>query len=233
MQAPPIETNTETDIAPDSDALNAEIAELREQIQESNRTAEFWAAKARNTDAAPVAQVEDDEPDVLDAITSGGAKGFDALAKKRGFVQRDEVESLINQRASALTTEQMLMTEYPDLKDKKSDFFKETAVHYRTLVQKGVPQVEAMQLAADKAQLEGLRSGKIKSPGEQTKADKEATRLARVAAQSDPVSGRRPAAPTEEDQTLSLEQKHIAAAMGISEEAYSKRANAGVNLRSR
>ena len=221
--------------APDPVALAATITELREQIAESNRTAQFWADKAAAAGKpAAAAATEEDEPDVLEAITTGGAKGFDALAAKRGFIKRDEVETLINQRATSLTKEQELIQRFPDLKDKTSDFFKQTAGYYGDLLKQGVPQATAMELAADKAELALMRTGKIKPAGaQQTKEEKEADRVARVQAQAGEGSGRRPAAASEEDTELTPDQKHIAAAMGVSEEAYQKRAKAGVAIKSR
>jgi hypothetical protein len=213
----------------------AEINELREQLLESQRTAQFWADKAQAIAPpapAPAPAAGDEEPDVLEAITTRGAKGFDDLAEKRGFVRKTEVEGMIDAKAAALTKEQNLMNEYPDLKIKSSDFFKATAVHYGALVKQGVPGVTAMELAARQTELDFLRAGKTPpAPAD----EKEARRLARVNAQSGGNSGgRRPAAPPvggdEDDNELTAEQKHIADAMGISHEAYAKRAKAGVAI---
>lgn len=226
-----------TPAAVDATALETQIAELKEQIAESNRTAEFWADKAKKSSGtpAPVKQVveEEDDTDVLEAITTGGTKGFDALAKKRGFIKRDEVEALIDTRATSLTKEQELIGRYPDLKKPTSDFFKATAAHYGDLVKGGTPQAQAMELAAERTELQWMREGKIKPAAETTKAEKETARLERVKAQSG-EGGRRQAAPVEEgDDELTEQQKHIADAMGISHEAYGKRAKAGVSIKGR
>jgi hypothetical protein len=212
-------------------ALQAQIDELKEQVAEGQRTAQYWADRAKA--GTPVAAAAEEEPDVLEAITTGGAKGFDALAKKRGFIQRDEVENLISQRAASLTQEQQLLQDYPDLKKKDSEFFKATAVAYGDLVKSGVPQAVAMGNAARQTELAFIKGGKIKLPaGEPSAADKETARLARIAAQSGD-GGRRGAAPAgdESDEPLTPQQKHMIAAMGISEEAYIKRAKAGVAMK--
>lgn len=215
--------------AKDAD-FQRQIDELKEQSAEHQRTAEFWAQKAKATPAAAAAATDDD-PDVLEAITTGGAKGFDALAKKRGFVQKGEVEELINTKASQLTKEQELIGRYPDLKAKGSDFFKATALHYGALIKDNVSPAVAMELAAEKTELEFMRAGKIKAAGaEPTKEEKETARLARVAAQAGESGGRRGAAAEPEDDELSPEQKRIADAMGVSHEAYLKRAKAGVKM---
>ena len=234
-------TPTETTVAAetaappaiDPAALQAQIDELKEQVAEQTRTAQFWADKARaasnGNGHAPAAPAAEEEPDVLEAITTGGAKGFDELAAKRGFVRKTEVERMIDAKANQVTREQQLMTEYPDLKNKNSEFFKGTAVRYGQLVTEGMAQHLAMETAARETELNFLRSGKMKLPGaEPTKAEKEAERLRRIDAQGGEGGRRRPAAAAEDDEELTAEQKHIADAMGISHEAYMKRAKAGV-----
>jgi hypothetical protein len=217
----------------DTAEFQRQIEELREQVAEGQRTAQYWAEKARGNGTTPK-QAEppaEEEPDVLEAITTGGAKGFDALASKRGFIRKAEVEELINQKAAALTKEQELMALYPDLKRKDSEFFKATAMEYGELIKAGVSQTLAMETAAQRAELAFIRSGKIKLPGsEPTKEEKEAARLARIAAQSGEGSMRRPPAEAAEDDELTPQQKHIADSMGISHEAYLKRAKAGVKM---
>jgi len=214
-------------------ALEQQIKDLTEASAEHQRTAEFWAAKAKATPAAagaPAAETEDD-PDVLEAITTGGAKGFDALAEKRGFVKKADVETMINSKATQLTKEQELIGRYPDLKKKDSDFFKSTAIHYGSLVKDGTPQAVAMELAAEKTELDFMRAGKLKPAGaEPTKEEKETARLARVAAQAGESGGRRAAAAEPDDDELTPGQKHMIASMGITEEAYIKRAKAGVKM---
>lgn len=230
-----VETPAAAAPAVDGAALQQQIEDLREQVAEAGRTAQYWADKARTATPAPAAAAVEDETDVLEAITTGGAKGFDALAKKRGFVQRSEVEELIAQRANSLTAEQDLLQRFPDLKKKDSEFFKATSMTYAELVKAGTPQPVAMVMAADKTELEFMRAGKIKTPAAQaaqTAEEKEAARVRRVAAQAGEGGDRRPAAGTgEDDGELTPEQKHIARAMGITEEAYAKRAKAGVSIK--
>src|SRR5215472_9129544 len=86
---PPEPANPDPQIA----ALQKDIADLKDQVAESNRTAAFWAEKAREASAAPAQPAAappepEDDTDVLEAITTNGAKGFDDLAAKRGFVRR-------------------------------------------------------------------------------------------------------------------------------------------------
>lgn len=222
--------------APPAEDLQKVIADLREQVAESQRTAQFWAEQARSAPAAPAApapaaEPEDDDTDVLEAITLNGTKGFEDLAARRGFVKRSEVEQMIDSRATALTKEQELLGQYPDLRNRQSDFFKQTAAHYGAMVKAGTPATTAMQLAANMAELDLMRAGKITTPSANgDKGNREAERLARIAAQGGGAGPRRPSGGEDDDDTLTAEQKHIAAMMGISEEAYLKRAKAGVQM---
>lgn len=209
------------------------IAELKGQLAESQRAAEFWAGRSQTTAAAPPPAPEpepEDDTDVLEAITTEGVKGFDELAAKRGFIKRSEVEQMIDSRTQNVTAtyskEQELYTQYPDLKDRNSDFFKATAGHYGTLVKGGTPQLLAMELAAEKAELQFMREGKL-SP---EKSNRESDRLARIAAQSGGSRSNRPAHTEDDDDRLDDDQKRICAAMGISEESYLKRAKAGIRM---
>ena len=90
-----------------------------------------------------------------------------------------------------------------------------------------------MEMAAERAELSLIRSGKRKTPQQQaddTKAQREQERRARIAAQAGDRGGRT-AEGAEEDEELTPEQKHIVASMGITEEAYKKRAKEGVKVR--
>ena len=224
----------------DAAALQQQIDDLKEQVAESNRTAAFWAEQARGfSQQRPVEPGEpepepepEDEPDVLEAITANGVKGFDALAEKRGFIKRSEVQQMIASESTAARTqfskEQELTARYPELNNRNSDFFKSTAGYYGQLVKSGTPAVIAMELASEKTELEFMRAGKLAPPD--AKGDRERDRVARINAQSGDGGPRRPAADEADDQTLTDEQKRIVRGMGITEEAYLKRAKAGVRI---
>jgi hypothetical protein len=203
-------------------------------VSESDRNARFWFEKANKKDGpAPAAAPAEEEPDVLDLLTTKGAKGLDELLAKRGFVKKEEAVSLVNSKASQLTSEAQLLKQYPELEDKESEFFKVTAGHYGELKQAGVPEEMAMSLAVERADLQLLRAGKRKTPqqvADDRKAEREQDRLARIAAQGGDRGGRVPA-DTEEDEELTTHQKHIVQQMGITEEAYKKRAKEGVKVR--
>lgn len=255
-------SSTETDAPPiageqaetpvDAAALQSQIDELKEQVAESTRTAEFWAERAKAAQPPPAAPVrqpepeeEEDDTDVLEAITTGGTKGLNKILKKAGFVTRDEAASMVETRAKALTKENDLIGQYPDLKNSNSEFFKATALHYGELVKEGIPQTAAMSLAAEKAELQFIRGGKIKLGADGTKEDREVKRLARVDAQSGAGNNRRPAAADPEDENLDAGQLHVVRSMLVGQpgadgkpmneaqaiERYKARAKAGVAMR--
>ncbi len=218
-----------------------EFEALQAQLADTTRAAEFWQEKAASTKAAPAPKpAEEPEVDMLELLTTRGAKGFDEYMRAKGFVSREEVERTVNNKAAQLSKEQELSQKYPDLKNERSEFFKATAVHYGKLIQQGVPETLAMELAADRAELEGIRTGKVKTPAQKAEEDKQARereRRERIQAQAGDRSGRG-AMVNEEDDELSPEQEAIAVKMlagdGVSREqaieAYKKRAKAGVMM---
>jgi hypothetical protein len=216
--------------APDPAALQAEIERLKADIAEKDTAARYWhdaaqkAAKGPDKPAAVSTTTKsDDEEDIdpIELLSKEGSKGLDKLLAKRGFVRADDVDRKIETRAQVIATENALATEYPDLKDANSDFFKATAVHYKGLVDAGMPQHLAMKFAAEKAELEGYKSGK-----RLTKADKE-EREARAKAQAGD-KGSKKAEETEESSDLDAFQKYICEQMEITPEQYKKRAKDGV-----
>lgn len=209
-----------------------QIDDLKEQVAEGQRTAQYWADKAKAGEPKPAPTPKEDDEDILEVLTTKGGKGFDELLAKRGYVRKEEVDATVNAKAATLAKEAELIGRFPDLKKKDSDFFKATAGHYGDLVKAGTPQHLAMEIAAEKAELEFLRSGKIKMPDtEPTAAQKEATRLRRIAAQAGNDSARPAAGADPDDEELTPEQKRIADGMGVSHEAYAKRAKSGVSMR--
>lgn len=231
--APAAQPNAQPQTQPvDAAALQRQIDDLKAENAEVKQTAQYWAEKAKGGGEKPAPKAEEPEEDILDTIATRGAKGFDELARKRGFIKREEVEELVDSKAAHLTKEQELLSTYPDLKKKDSAFFKATALSYGDLIKNGTPPALAMEIAAQKTELQFIREGKMKIPGSaSTKEEKEAERLARIAAQSGDRGGRANGGGDPEDDELTPEQKHIARSMGISEEAYAARAKKGVSVK--
>lgn len=213
---------------PDAKALQAEIERLKTENAEKDRLAQYWhdEAKKKQTAAPDPKGGKSDEPEEIDPIevlSKEGEKGLDKLLERRGFVRKEQVEQTVNQRAQIIATENDLATRYPELKDSKSDFFKETARHYRELKEQGVAEHVAMKLAAEQTELEGFKSGKRLTPAE--KEEREARARAQGSGKEKPGAA---TTTTEDDDKLDADQKRICAVMGIDEEAYKKRAKAGV-----
>jgi len=235
---------------PDAAALKTQVEQLTAQLAEQQRAAEFWHGKASEkpaTDksAAPAAAAaEEPEVDILDLATKGG-KAFDKYlegwAKKNGYVRGEEMTSAINERAAQLATEAELTGRYPELKKHDSEMFKTTAGFYGELKKDGVSERVAMTIAAERAELQLLREGKVKTPAEE-KATRETERLARIKAQGGD-RGERATAGDENDTELTPDQRRVALSMLKGEmgedgkpmdeaaaiAAYTKRAQKGVH----
>lgn len=216
---------------PDPVALQKKIDDLTAEANENKRAAEFWHGKATAAPAVPAAPAKEeaDDVDLLEVITTKGVKGLDEVMTKRGYVRAADVDKRVDEKATAIVQQQKLYEQYPDLRKTDSEFFKATALEYGALVKKGVSETVAMEMAAGATELKWMREGKIKTPAE-TKAEKEKERKARAAASAGD-GGNRSAAGDENDEELTDEQKRIARAMGITEEAYAKRAKAGVAMK--
>lgn len=227
-------------------ALKRENEALKGRVTETEESARYWHSQAKGNPAKGRAEEqgdgtpkpEDDETDMLELAGKGPAAMKDWL-KKSGFMSAAEVQNITNAKASQLVREAQLTQRYPDLQDKDSEFFKATASEYQSLKARGVPEVEAMELAAERAELASLRTGKAtaaaspastgggSAPKKKTETEEE--RAARIAAQAG-GGGRRLAKGEDETDELTPEQQRIAEAFGITGEAYKKRAKDGVQV---
>jgi hypothetical protein len=237
----------------DLTALRAQLDTLKAQIAEQQRTTEYWYREAKNRGeqpAAATAQVPQagDDVDLLEVVTTQGAKGLDKVISDRGYVRKTDVEAMIETRAAQMTKEVELVGRFPDLKNQQSDFFKETARAYGEFKNQGVPQHLAMEMAAERVALVFMEAGKLKTrsqASEETAATREATRRARAAAQEGDRGNRAPGAGEADDGELSPEQQKIALSMLLGMpgadgkpmnreqalEAYRTRARKGVAMR--
>jgi hypothetical protein len=225
--------------------VKKQIETLTEQVGQHQRAAQFWYEKATagaSPTAAPAAMPEAEaEPDILDLLTTKGAKGLDDLLAQRGYVRKDEVEARIEDRVQRVSTEAQMIREYPELADTNGEFFKATALHYGQLKKGGMPEKLAMQSAVEHTALEFIKGGKMKTPAQRSAdeaATRETDRQARARAQAgDP--GTRTAGGHPEDDELTPEQKAIAVKMLAGEgvtpeeavERYKKRAKQGVAIK--
>lgn len=208
--------------------LLAQIAQLRSEKAESETSARYWHEQAKGKAAgAPAKPAATEEPaeDILELITTKGVKGLDELLAKRGFVRKEEVDATVNAKAATIAIENQLVSEYPELKDKTSEFFKATSTFYAPLIQDGVAPAVAMRMAAQSAELDGYKTGKRLTPAQKEE------RAARAAAQN-PDKTQRTAAVEEEAGTGELDdfQRKICDLMEITPEQYQARAKEGVRM---
>jgi hypothetical protein len=199
--------------------LTAELTASKATAAEKNQAAEFWYAKANAKPEEKKEAATEEEVDLLELIGKGG-KNFEAWldkrSEKRGYMSREDVEKLVQQKSVQLIKENQLVDRYPDLKDKASDFFKATSAEYIALKKLGVGDAIAMEMAAEKVELAELRSGKRKI---KSKEDEESDRLDRVRAQGGDRNRRTPADRDRSD-TLTAEDKAMIKRFGISEDSF-------------
>ena len=224
--------------ADDFAALKAEQAELKRnsaalevKISEANENTQYWFQKAQGAVAKPDAPAA--EPvDLVELINDKGEAGFKAWLKDQGLVNKSEVEQLVNDRATQLVEDGKLEGQYPELRNEDSAFMKETVKQYRNL--EGVSGPLRTRLAAQNAELALRQRGAWDEAEPATgPSSSEAQRRARVAAQNGSTGKGTPASAELENDALDKEQKMIAAKMGVSEDAYRKRAVKGVVMSSR
>jgi hypothetical protein len=225
------------------EALRKENESLKTRASEAEETARYWHGQVRGStqsrgsdrdrgDDDHKPEPDQDDTDLLE-LAGKGPEAMKAWLKKSGFVSAAEVETITNAKAQQLVKEAELTRRYPDLQDHDSEFFKATAKQYAILKGRGIPPAEAMEIAAEQAELAQFRAGKTaaadttKGGGKKTESDEE--RQARIKAQNG-GSGRRSAAREDENDELTPEQLQICDAMGISPDAYKKRAKEGVRV---
>ncbi|MCC7235591.1 MAG: hypothetical protein IT163_09830 [Bryobacterales bacterium] len=226
----------------------AAVADLRKDVQSERERRiaaeaklETWMQTERSPKAKEPPPEDEEEVDLVDAISSGDKSQARKALKQLGFIPADEVETIVSQRIQgarqAATTEVALVDAYPDLQNEKSEHYAETAKALRELEQRGITGDMALDLAADRAaaRLGIVRKGKGQSAGrraverdDEGSPETESERMERIGAQSG--GGRSPRSSTLNDDDLSPAQKLIAKKFGVSEDAYRKRAKRGVSI---
>jgi hypothetical protein len=213
------------------DALKAEGAAkettFAAQLAEKDEAARYWHEQAKHSGKEKKADTPIETPEIeedpIEVMSKKGGKGLTELVAKSGFVTKAELASAIETRARQLTDEAALTKEYPDLLDPKSELFKQTATHYRLLIDAGTPHIIATRQAANNAYLDGVKAGKIVTKAQQDDIDAHA-----AAAGGDTGRKGGKAAAAKDDNELDAFQKNLCEQMGVSEEAYKARAQKGV-----
>jgi hypothetical protein len=191
-------------------------AEAEPEASEEDENSEFYDASV-----AP-APIENDSPEkLIDEFASEGTKAL----QKRGFVTTEQAQrmavdaavrvtnTLIGRTTNKMSTDNRIMSEFPDLGDQDSELFKETAKRYQRAVAidpaaKKTPA--ALYLAAEGAR-DALRSKSRHDPD----AEDESDRRRRVDAQDSRPRGR--ATSDDGDDMLGNEAREVIRAMGITE----------------
>lgn len=184
------------------------------------------------------------DPDKWLAAVAKGPAAIQALIRKEGFVTGAEAAEIAEKVArrtvsierGKITTDNKLMTQFPDLGDPKSELFKAAAEEYKELIafdpsaEKNPATLFAAARAA-KAKL-AAQAPKRKAADEDDEEygyDRvETERRRRVDAQDGSRGGRRSEEP---DDSLGPQAKAIAKMMGISEEEFAAEKKKSDNAR--
>jgi hypothetical protein len=233
--------------------VQRELKETRAREKESAASARYWADQARNAPAKPAekpAPVADnlDDVDLVDIITTQGAKGLGSVIERMGYVKRSEVANEIQATRGADRAETAVLAAYPALADNSSPLFAKTAEIWNQLKQDPdmARSPQLMMIAARTAAAElGLKAdprgqrqpGRTREPdpdGDDYIQDEDQERSERIARQSGD-RGTRPAARGAAAETLNTMQRNLVAkfkAVGadIDEDRYMRRAQGGVRI---
>ena len=227
----------------------SQFESLQRELREAKQSEQAWARIARNGNAPLAEQpvVEEDELDTeqfVDAdaadvpdddtadkmVADIAAEGAKALSK-RGYVtaaqaQRIAVEAakavakeVVGRRERAITTDAKIMNKFPELRDQKSELFKETAARFQEAVDlnpKSAKDPGALYLAAKSAKefLDAKNPPRRRSDED---FEDETDRQLRARSQDHRPTGR---VEIDDDDFLGNEAKQVIAGMGITDEQF-------------
>jgi hypothetical protein len=193
------------------------------------------------------AGLEGDTPEkLIDEFASSGV----AALSKRGFITAADAkkiaveaalhvsQELIGRERQKMGTDAQIKTEFPELWDKDSDLFKETAKHYQKAVamdRNALKSPAALWLAAEAARASlGRRAPARGEDGYEERGggrEPEEDRRARAAAQDGRSNGKHQ---SDDMDMLGPEAKEVARLMGVTPEEFQKsRKELGYSSRSR
>jgi hypothetical protein len=233
------------------DPVQERIERLERRLAESEQSERYWAGIAKNggggrqaepeEDDTPDASefLEDDETEELDGDTPEklvdefAATGVKALSK-RGFITKADAlklateaaikvsRELIGRERVKMSSDQQLIAEFPELKDPKSDLYKETAKIYQQAVAmdpnaKKSPAVLLMAAKAAKLSLKPAPSRRDRDDDDDFE-ETESERRDRARSQDSRPRGRGDL--DDHDDRLGDEARHIISGFGITEEEF-------------
>ena len=166
----------------------------------------------------------------LEAIAKG-PKAISALIKREGFVNAAEVAEIARKVArrtvdverTKITTDNRLMTKFPELADNTSDLFKATAEEYRELLEfdpsgENDPRVLFAAAKAAKARLGGARRRNDDDDYGYDRAGEEERRTRIAAQDGSRGGGRRERA--DEDDRIGPQARAVIDGMGLKQDAF-------------
>lgn len=166
------------------------LKELRLSNKQITETAQHWMNEARR---GPAPQKKDSEPediklsvDLVEAVSSGNAKDIQKAMREMGFVSQKEMDDAITKARSEVTTQggrdAKLYSDYPDLADEESRFFKVTARIYNDLAAGDEHLAKSGKLAKIAADLADKELGRDRDRDD----DRPARRRATTSRRADP-----------------------------------------------
>jgi hypothetical protein len=178
----------------------------------------------------------EDPAKFVDALSTQGPRAIAKWLKKNGYVTGAEAEVLATKTAKqavtaarqAMTHDAELVGDYPDLKDEKSELFKETSAIFSGMVKKD-PSLKkstvALMMAAEQAklklQIKGGGSRERDEGGDE--GDRELERQRRIRSQNGDRGRRGDSFEDDDDDSMGPQAKEVLAAFGrfgVDEAAY-------------
>jgi hypothetical protein len=189
------------------------------------------------------------DPDKWVEAVGKGPKAIQALIRKEGYVNAEQVAEIAAKVArrtvaverTKISTDHKLMTQFPELADSKSEFFKTTAEEFNALIEddpsaKNNPATLFAAARIAKAKLGKARRAAGDEDDDEDiyeRPDPEEERRTRVRAQ-DGSRGGRPSRKAEADDVISPQAKSVLEEMGVKEDDFRAKAKSlGVSRRSR
>lgn len=239
----PALTNLEKQFADFKKDTERTHRQLEERAQQAEQAAQFWQQKAAGESQpkdTPKGPPDDDgeEIDIVEALAAGDKPKIRKYFKSLGAVTKEELDGFsdsfveridkrIKTERQAITEETKIYTEFPDLKNADSELFKATREEYQALAGSDFGKSpQALELAAHRA---AARLGTRPANGNAAQGETPEERERRIAAQSGGGKNGK-SAEISDDGALTPAQKRICKQMGISEDAYRKRAQGGIQV---
>lgn len=183
-----------------------------------------------------------EDPDKWLAAIAKGPAAIKTLLKSEGLVTAAEAAQIaakvarrtVDVERTKITTDNRLMTAFPELADNQSELFKATAHEYEELLKfdPDAKRYPSTLFAAARAAKMKLAATRRPEEDEYDYDRVESERRARVSAQDGSRGGRPQRAPDDNEETLGPQAREVIEKMGVKEDAFRAHAKAnGIRLR--